>query len=46
MKSTSLAIALLNDKISVSEALKLSRIEENYQIDQYGKVGDLIAFSK
>jgi hypothetical protein len=30
LKSTSLALALINDKITIEQAISLSRIEENF----------------
>ena len=38
MKSTSLALSLVTNKITVEEAFKLSRIEEDYQAKLFGKV--------
>lgn len=36
LKSTSLAIALMNERVQIEEALDLSRLEENYQQTLYG----------
>jgi len=38
LKSTSLAIALMNDRVGIEEALDLSRLEENFQQTLYGIV--------
>jgi len=38
MKSTSLALSLINNKIKIEEAFKLSRLEEDYQAALFGKV--------
>ena len=38
LKSTSLAIASFNEHITPEEALDYSRMEENFQAEQYGKV--------
>ena len=37
-KSSSISLMLLNDKISVNQAIELSLIEEQYQIDKFGFV--------
>jgi len=38
MKSTSLALSLIKNRIKIEEAFKLSRIEEDYQANLFGKV--------
>jgi len=38
LKSAALAIALMNNKLTVEEALDLSRLEENYQLTLFGEV--------
>jgi len=38
LKSTSLAIALMNNRVGIEEALDLSRLEENFQQTLYGIV--------
>lgn len=38
LKSTALAVALINNKLTIEEALDSSRIEENYQMTLYGEV--------
>ena len=38
LKSTSLAIALMNDRVEIEEALDLSNLEENYQQTLFGVV--------
>eukprot|EP01016_Furgasonia_blochmanni_P005948 TRINITY_DN12353_c0_g1_i6.p1 TRINITY_DN12353_c0_g1~~TRINITY_DN12353_c0_g1_i6.p1 ORF type:complete len:280 (-),score=32.04 TRINITY_DN12353_c0_g1_i6:220-1059(-) len=38
LKSTLLAITLMDSKIGVRQAVDFSRIEENFQIEQYGEV--------
>ena len=38
MKSTSLALSLIKNKITIEEAFKLSRLEEDYQAALFGKV--------
>jgi len=38
LKSTSLAIALMENQVEIEEALDLSNLEENYQQTLYGVV--------
>ena len=38
LKSAALAFAVLEDRISVRDALNYSRLEEHYQIELYGLV--------
>lgn len=38
MKSTSMALCLVQNKINLNEAFKLSRIEEDFQANLFGKV--------
>ena len=38
MKSSSLAMSLFENEIDVNTAVRLSRIEEDYQMERFGEV--------
>jgi chaperone required for assembly of F1-ATPase len=44
LKSSSLAIALMNGRVNIPDSLDLSRLEENYQQTLYGIVNRLFVF--